>query len=347
MTKYRQASEIKTGVIGYGPGSDMGKRHLTQMRNSGMRPCCVVELSPERREVAGKDFPGIELYASVEEMLDKSEVDLLAIITPHNTHYPIALQCLRGGKHVVCEKPMALTTAECDELIAEGQRRGLLATAYHNRHWNGDTLQLVKKVGQERAIGKIIRIELHPRVICQLDDSWRSNRKLSGGIAYDWGVHLLEAALQLVDGNLVEVAGYAHSGLHHTTTRWGADVVEDEFQLTARFDNGVWVMLNVSKVDCLPKRTERGLIEVTGTEGTFVSEPSGWKIHRRVGDQIITESGSNLSDQWQCFYDEVRDYIVQDTRLTITPEWARRPVHILDLARQSIAVGRALPAIYP
>jgi predicted dehydrogenase len=279
-------------------------------------------------------------------MLSKSDVDLVAIITPHNTHFPIACQCLRAGRHVICEKPMALTTEECDKLIEEAGKRELLVTAYHNRHWNGDTLQLVQKVKQERVVGDIVRIELHPRVIYAVNDSWRCSRKLSGGIAYDWGVHLLEAALQLVDSELLEVSGYSHNGFRSGETRWGDDVIEDDFQLTARFGNGIWVTLSVSGIDCLPKRDGRGLVEVTGTGGTFVSDPTGWKIYKREGEQIVSESGKNPPDNWQCFYDEVKDYFTDGKKLTITPEWARRPVHILDLARRSAEIGHTLPAKY-
>jgi len=149
-----------------------------------------------------------------------------------------------------------------------------------------------------------------------------------------------------VDGDLLEVSGYAHNGFRRTQTCWGDDVVEDDFQLTARFSNDVWVTLSVSNIDCLPKRDERGLIEITGTTGTFVSEASGWRMLKQVNDQIVSEKGSNLPDQWQCFYDEVRDFLVKDITPAITPEWARRPVHILDLARRSIEGRHTLPAQY-
>lgn len=341
-----EASPIKMGVIGYGPGSNMGKKHLEQARAAGMIPVCAVETNPERLQVAGADFPGIGLYSDVSEMLAQCAVDLLVVITPHNTHFPIALECLQAGKHVICEKPMTLTTEECDTLISEARKRGLLATAYHNRHWNGDTLQLVRKVREEGAVGDIVRIELHPRVIYDLNETWRGSRKLSGGIAYDWGVHLLEAALQLIDSDLVEVAGYAHLGFRGVNSRWGDDALEDDFQLTARFSDGIWVTLSVSGVDCLPKRDGRGLIEVTGTEGTFVSDPVGWKLSRHGKDGIESESGENPPANWQIFYDEISAHLTQGAALTITPEWARRPVHILDLARKSIEAGQALPAEY-
>src|ERR1700688_4319663 len=98
MKKYKSAKEIKVGVVGYGGAFNMGKAHLTQMQSAGMTPVAVVEIDPSRLEVATSDFPGIGTFASVPEMLRKSDVILVTLITPHNTHAPLALQCLKAGR---------------------------------------------------------------------------------------------------------------------------------------------------------------------------------------------------------------------------------------------------------
>ncbi|MCG2659899.1 MAG: Gfo/Idh/MocA family oxidoreductase, partial [Kiritimatiellae bacterium] len=118
MAKFKKAEDIKVGVIGYGGAFNMGCAHLNEMKKAGMTPVAVAELDAKRLEVAIHDFPGIQTYASVAKMLAKSDVNLLAIITPHNTHAALAIQCLNTGRHVVCEKPLAITTAECDAMIA-------------------------------------------------------------------------------------------------------------------------------------------------------------------------------------------------------------------------------------
>jgi scyllo-inositol 2-dehydrogenase (NADP+) len=103
MPHYSKASEIKVGVVGYGGAFNMGRGHLNQMKAAGMSPVAVAEVDPTRLEAAKVDFPGIETYKSVTEMLKKSSVDLVVLITPHNTHAPLAIQCLKAGRHVVCE----------------------------------------------------------------------------------------------------------------------------------------------------------------------------------------------------------------------------------------------------
>ena len=126
MKKYSRVSDIKVGVIGYGGSFNMGKIHLSEMKKAGMRPHAVVDITPERLECAKSDFPDIETYRSVSTMLKKSDTDLLAIVTPHNTHCKIALQCINAGRNVMCEKPMAITTAECDTMIASARKKRVL-----------------------------------------------------------------------------------------------------------------------------------------------------------------------------------------------------------------------------
>ena len=88
----------------------------------------MAEIDPERLEVATQDFPGIETYNSVSAMLKKSDVNLVTIITPHDTHGKLALQCLDAGVGVVVEKPMAITSKEVKAMIAAAKADGQIDT---------------------------------------------------------------------------------------------------------------------------------------------------------------------------------------------------------------------------
>jgi scyllo-inositol 2-dehydrogenase (NADP+) len=192
MPHFPKASDIKVGVVGYGGAFNMGRAHLQQMQAAGMTPTAVAEVDTERLKVATVDFPGIETYATVEAMLKKSKVNLIVLITPHNTHAPLALKCLKAGRHVVCEKPLAITTVEVNDMIASAKRSNVMLSTYHNRHWDGRILQAVERIKKKKEIGNIVRIECHMGGYGQPRDWWRTSRKISGGILYDWGVHLLE-----------------------------------------------------------------------------------------------------------------------------------------------------------
>lgn len=323
----------------------MGEQHLLQMQKAGMTPVAVAEIDKERLKVAEKDFPGIETYSSVTAMLKKSDVNLITIITPHNTHAKLALQCLKAGKSVCCEKPLAITTAECDAMIAAAKKSKALLSTYHNRHWDGCILNAVKQVKEKNVIGDVFRIEAHMASYGQPGDWWRSSKSISGGILYDWGVHLLEYSLQLLDGELREVCGFAKTGYWAEKTAWKNDCNEDEGFIVARFNNGKWLTLTISSLDANPK-SDRGWLEITGTKGTYIFDGPTYKIITPQAKTVKTVTGSNPESEGWRFYQNIADHLVKGDELVISSEWARRPIHILDLGCKSAEKGISLKAKY-
>ena len=216
-------------------------------------------------------------------------------------------------------------------------------TAYHNRHWDSAIVECVKRV-RAGAIGDVVRVEAHMGGRGKPRDWWRSSKTISGGIAYDWGVHILEYGLQVIDSEMTEVSGYAKCGFWNDTTPYGADTNEDEIFATVRFKSGAWLTLCISAVDA---NTKRGRIEVTGTEGTFIMlDDSGYEMTTfRKGERVVI-TGSAGQSGWQNYYQNIADHLVKGAPLVITPEWARRPIHILDLADRSAKTGRALKTKY-
>jgi predicted dehydrogenase len=336
------ASRIKVGVVGYGAAFNMGRAHLTEAGQAGMIPVAVSDTDPERLKAAEKDFPGIQTFSGLDRMLRKSDADLIVIITPHNTHAKLALQCLNAGRHVVCEKPFALTTQECDAMIAAAKKNGLMVSTYHNRHWDGCIMQAVKMV-RSGAVGDLVRVQAHMGGWGKPGNWWRSSKSISGGILYDWGVHLLEYSLQLVDSAIVEVGGFAKSGFWSSHTSWKRDTIEDEGFAVIRFANGVWASLCMSSIDSRPRE---GFLEITGTRGTLVIDHGSWALHKHDGViSTITRGRNPPSEGWR-FYRNVAGYLTRKEKLVITPEWARRPIHIIDLAYGSAKKGTSMKAIY-
>ncbi len=342
MARFKKASDIKVGVIGYGGAFNMGRSHLQLMQKAGMTPVAVSDLDPERLKVAESEFAGIQTFTSPTAMLKESDVNLITIITPHNTHAKLASQCLNAGRHVVCEKPLAITTAECDRMIVAAKKNKLVLTTYHNRHWDGCILQAVKKIASG-AIGDVIRVEAHMGAYGKPRDWWRASKSISGGILYDWGVHLLEYSLQLIDSDITEVSGFSHNGFWGPKTAWKKDGNEDEGFAVVRFRNGAWLTLCVTSIDSHPKA---GQLEITGTKGSYIFEGRSWEMVTHKGKDTVTTRGTNPPSTYDCYYQNVADHLVKGTKLIITPEWSRRPIHILDLANRSAKKGVAMKAKY-
>lgn len=343
MAKFSSADKIKVGVIGYGGSFNMGKAHLEEMQQAGMTPVAVCEIDEARRKAAGDDFPGIQLYDSVATMLKKSDVNLVVLITPHNTHAKLALQCLKAGRHVVCEKPLAITTAECDAMIREAKKRKLVLSTYHNRHWDGWILDAVRLINEEKVIGDVYRVDARMGQWGQPRDWWRSSKSVSGGILYDWGVHLLEYGLQILRSDIVEVSGFHKTGFWASQTKWKADTNEDEGHLSVRFRNGAWMTLTITQLDSNPKE---GFIEFTGTHGSYIIRNSGREVITHNGkDTVVRRAAHSKDERWR-FYQNIADHLTKGEKLIITPEWSRRPIHILDLGCKSAKLGKALKAKY-
>lgn len=336
---------IRVGMIGYGGAYNISRTHLQQMQQAGMTPVAVTDSSGDRRRVATEEFPGIETYGSVEEMLDASDINLVVVATPHNSHAALALQCLCAGKHVVCEKPMALTTAECLAMIEEAEERGLLLSVYHNRHWDGCILHAVNLIHTEQLIGRVVRVEGHMGRHAAPTSAWRSSREISGGILYDWGVHLTEYALQLLRDSMTEITGWSSSGFWQEQSPWRADTNEDEALAMVRFKAGGLYTLRMTNLDCDPPPFA---MKVTGTQGSLSFSPHGsYRLVRRQAGETFTAEGKCPESQWQRYYDNVAAALTGREDLVITARYALRTIHILDLAGRSAREGRALAVTCP
>lgn len=343
MKRYQSPDQIRVGVIGYGGAFNMGREHLNGMKRAGMTPAAVAELDPKRLEVAEQDFPGIATFTSVAAMLRKKDLDLITVITPHNTHAKLGLQILKAGKHAVLEKPMAVTTAECTAMIDEAKRRKLVVSTYHNRHWDGWILKAVEMVGSG-AVGDIVRIDLRFGGYEKPRNWWRSSRSISGGILYDWGVHLLEYALQLAKSDIVDVAGYAFEGFWagQQGHPYPKDANEDEAHAVVRLKSGARIHLTISSVDMSHKK---GFVQVVGTKGVYTIDWGHWELEQPLEDgSRKVSSGRHHESQGHLFYQNIADHLVKGEKLIISGEWARRPIHILDLAAQSARKGQSLKA---
>jgi len=342
MKKFKKTSDIKVGVVGYGGAFNMGRKHLQEMQATGMIPTAVLEIDESRLAVAKEDFPGIQTYTSIDKMIAESGINMVAIITPHNTHATLAQKFLTKGISVVCEKPLAITTAECDTMIKAAEASGALLSTYHNRHWDGCVLEAMKRIVGKGEIGELIKVNARMGGFNQPKDWWRSSKSISGGIMYDWGVHLMEYCLQIINAGITEVSGFSYSGVWDT--KWGDDTIENEGYAVIRFDSGVWMDLMITNID---QNVKDGWIEFTGTKGTYIMNHDKYTIikHNNKKQKTIVE-GPNTESKQELYYKNVADALTGKAELIITGEWSRRPIQILDLAVKSANQGKALKAKY-
>ena len=109
---------IRCSVVGYGAYHNFGRAHGRWIDAvPELQWVAVCDKDPSRLSAAREEFPTLDTYDELDDMLSRGDVDLVSIVTPHATHAPIALQCMAAGKHVVVDKAMCLTVAEATAMM--------------------------------------------------------------------------------------------------------------------------------------------------------------------------------------------------------------------------------------
>src|SRR5438552_3356049 len=119
---------IRIGVIGYSYWGPNLVRNFTATPHA--KVVALADARPEKLATASRLYPGLKTFADGVEMIRDAGVDAVAIATPVSTHYPLALEALRAGKHVFVEKPLAGRSSEAADLTEEANNRNLILLAY-------------------------------------------------------------------------------------------------------------------------------------------------------------------------------------------------------------------------
>lgn len=326
---------IKIGVIGYGPAFGMGKHHLTAMKNdAGFIPTAVCDISEERLGAARADFPGIQTYKDIGDMLRKSDVELVTIILPHNLHCEATIQCLNAGRHVVVEKPMACTVEECERMIAAAKKNKRMLSVYHNRHWDSNILTIMKYLPR---IGRPFRWESFTGGYSQPKDWWRSDKKVSGGTIFDWGAHFIEWMLQVMPYQIIEISGFGVKEVWKNCTN------EDEMEALVRFKGDAVASHTESYISAAPKAR----IRICGTKGAIIADHSSVMVYTKAKDgSTVCATVPMVPRAHENYYRNIRDHLLRGKPLIITPELGMRVIQILDYACRSWKAGKALKPKY-
>ena len=345
------SDEIRCAVVGYGAAFNQGRSHARQISETpGLRLTAVCDMDPARAAAAQADFPGIQGYTDVQTMISAGVADLAAVVVPHRFHAPVALTCLRAGLHVVVEKPMALTIAECTAMIEAAREGRRMLTVYHNRRADGDFLTLYDLVVRRGLIGEVFHIEYYSGGYHRPGGAWRADKAVSGGAFYDWGAHIVDWVLGLIrdgagDGGravpMEAITGFFHKRLWHDVTN------EDQVQGIIRFAGGRTADVQQSTISLGPKPRWR----ILGTGGAILDR--GDRVRARGGERgacVVAVPVAGHAAQFQVpygdrdpssFYARVHAHLAGGASVPVTPESARRVIAVLELAERSSAAGQA------
>lgn len=348
---------LGVAVVGYGPFGGMGYMHgRASAETEGLAFVAAVDPVPERRTVAAAEFEGLQTYATADDLFNDEAVDIAIVATPPVHHAGLAIALLEAGKHVVVEKPMCLTVADADLMLAAASANDRVLTVHQSRRWDSDFLALSRAV-ERGLIGDVFNIETfvggfeHP---CR---AWHSEESVSGGAVYDWGSHHIDWILRLYGEPPTRVTTTSHKRVWHDVTN------ADQVTVWMHWSDGREAVFRQSDVAAV----RRPKFYIQGTSGTIEGhyrplrfesvEPALGYVSRRPHyaeapvDLRLSryEGGYGLVDQslppvtqpgWG-FHRNLADHLLLGEPLAVPPEQSRAVVAVLEAAQRAGASGSA------
>jgi scyllo-inositol 2-dehydrogenase (NADP+) len=302
--------------------------------------------APLIRAAAGLELVAMAGSADAPDLIADPGLDLIVIATPNRTHFPLAEAALMAGKHVVVDKPLTVTVAEADRLIARAAERGRKLTVFHNRRWDGDFLT-VRDVLASGRLGEVMLFEAHwDRLRPAIKQGWREVPADGAGLLNDLGPHMLDQALLLF--------GMPEAVSADIAVQRAEAAVDDYFDVTLHYGRRR-VRLCASTLVAAP----RPRFALHGAAGSFVKygldpQEAALKDGAAPGDagfgadnpesygtltlsdgtseRVPTEAGRYLS-----FYETVAK-----GEVPVPAEDGRATLHLIELARQSADQARTI-----
>src|SRR5689334_19315293 len=260
--------KIKFGIVGCGR---IAQRHAEHIQNKG-ELVAVCDIVKERADETGKKYSA-KVYYSIDDLLNnEKEIEVVSICSPNGLHAEHAIKCLKAGKHVLCEKPMATTVYDCGEMIKAAEKTNKRLFAIKQNRFN-PPVEAVKKALDEGRLGKIYSIQLScfwNRNRDYYHNSWKGTLKLDGGTLYTQFSHFIDLLYWIV-GDVKNVqaimSNYAHQGIIE---------FEDTGAIILEFHNGAIGTVNYT-VNSYNKNME-GSLTIFAEKGTI-----------KIGGQYLNE----------------------------------------------------------
>jgi len=304
-------SQLQSAVIGAG---FVGRAHVEAIRRMGVPVLGVLGSSAERAEASRAALGLPRAYRSLEELAADPEVDVVHICTPNHLHFEQASVLLRAGKHVMCEKPVAMTTRESAALIQLARENGRAGGVCYNLRYYPLCQEARARIASG-AIGEPRLVHgnfLQDWLFYPTDWNWRLETQLGGDLraVSDIGTHWLDLAMWLTGRKIVEVCGdlatiipvrerpkgrvetfQAAAGIATEPVKIATD---DYASVLLRFEANVRGVMMVSQVSAGRKASLS--FEINGSEGSLAwnSELPNqmWIGHRNQANQELLKDPS-------------------------------------------------------
>jgi scyllo-inositol 2-dehydrogenase (NADP+) len=339
---------IRCGVIGLGR---IGWEHHSKImqQHNGFKLVAVCDLEDSRIAEA-KAATGCAGYKCFEELLKDKNVELVVVATQSKDHERMAIAASKAGKHVLVEKPSSDSAKGIDRMIAAAKKAKRLLTMHHNYRLNPEYL-VTREVIESGKLGEVFRIKRTVNGFARRND-WQTLKKYGGGMTGNWGVHLVDAGLQLMDPKI----SFVWASIKHIINPGDA---EDDIKAIIQDRKGVVLDIDMTSADA----SKRPTWIVNGTCGTFwMADNKGYikyfdpkkirklkpiDLHLALERKYGVQPGPDVipwqeeefeikpAKQYESYYDNLYLAVRKGKKLMVEPESARRTYDVLDRMKKS------------
>ena len=267
------------GIIGAGTISQSQAWAYRNLPNLAQL-VAVADVDLERAESAKRRFGFKAAYQDHRDMLARDDIDVISVCTPANRHRPVVIDAIESGKHVICEKPIAHTLEEADNIIAAADRHPELMVSFVHQLRSDPAHQRTRRLIQQGLIGRVLTASVRirsPRTSAYYAavpgrGSWGTD---GGGVLVNQAIHQLDALISFL-GNPVQVSAVMDTFLQPMEA-------EDTFAGWIKFEGGAFATF-----DCTVCSHDEGVnIDVLGENasihiaGKSNMRPSSWQLQAR------------------------------------------------------------------
>jgi predicted dehydrogenase len=346
---------IKVGMIGAGAIADDHCESIN--RYNGAVVAAVAELNPERRNALKKKYNIARTYEKWQDLVADPDLDAVAIALPNVLHAPVSLAALQAGKHVLLDKPFALSYAEARRVVEAARRKKKVLMLGMNQRYRQDA-QMLKAIIDRGELGEIYHAKAfwYRRMGSPKFGTWFVNKKLAGGgCMLDLGVHFLDLTLHLIDNwEPVAVSGQVYGKFGHRgigeggwgksdrNTRLKFDV-EDFATALIKFRNQATVELNISWI-LHQEQGDRNNVELYGTQaGASLAPLKLFRQTKRTGEyEVVVPQNVKIPHRYENRQFNWLDAILGKDKPLCTLEQSLVVQRILDAIYASSARGREI-----
>lgn len=261
------SNKPRFAIIGCGK---ISARHAIEASKQGTL-ISVCDIIPGRADQLAGDYSATPYY-NISELLAGKDFDVLAVCTPNGLHAEHTMAALQAGKHVLCEKPMAISTPDASKMIKAAEKAGKQLFVVKQNRFN-PPVSFLKKLLEEKKLGKVFQFEMNcfwNRPPDYYKDTWKGTKKMDGGILFTQFSHFIDLLYWLL-GDVEIINGSRYNAMHQ-----GIIEFEDGGIAMLKMKNGANGTLNYT-INIHPKNMEGSLL-LLGEKGTV-----------RIGGQYLNE----------------------------------------------------------